>query len=58
METVREAVVDLNLEIAVTLQLDCTTFSPTSLSFDLLGDVNFMYSATQRVISLWCYFCN
>lgn len=54
----REAVVDLNLEIAVTLQLDCITFSPTSLSFDLLGDVNFMYSAAQRVISLWYYFCN
>lgn len=58
METLREAVVDLNLEIAVTLQLDCTTFSPTSFSFDLLGDVNFMYIAVVSVISLWYYFCN
>lgn len=56
VETLREAVVDLNLEIAVTLQLDCTTLSPTSFSFDLPVDV--MYIAAGSVISLWYYFCN
>lgn len=44
--------VELNLEIAVTWPLECSTFSPTSFSFDLLGDANFIYTAALPVVSV------